>query len=82
MLFSVLANLVADLHRAEGRAAHRTKVGGLSAILRERFVVEGEGFLGIEAEVELILPPELKSSLAHGVVTFLSCGMAFRQVSA
>jgi hypothetical protein len=60
----VFADVFGDLHRAEVRAAHGTEVRGLCAFLREGFVVEFARGHGVEAEVELIFPPEFKARLA------------------
>src|SRR5690606_27522030 len=46
-----LADVLADLHRAELRAAHRAEVGGLERLLRQGFVAVGRSGLAIEAEV-------------------------------
>ena len=43
------------------RAAHGAEVGGLGAFLREGFVVEFAGGLGVEAEVELVFPAEFEA---------------------
>jgi phytoene/squalene synthetase len=59
----VLAHVLADLHRAEMRAAHRAEVGGFRAVLRQGFVVELAGGLGIEAEIELVFPAEFEAGL-------------------
>ena len=50
------------------------------AILRQGFIVVSTGGVGIEAEVELVFPAELESSLAEGVVAVLRTGMTFRKV--
>ena len=63
LLLRILAHVLRDLHRAEVRTAHRTEVGGLHRILRQRLVVKILGGVGIEAEVELVLPAELEASL-------------------
>src|ERR1700704_4656099 len=76
----VFADVFGDLHRAEVRAAHAAEMRGLRAFLREGFVVEFAGGLGIEAEVELILPAELEAGFAQGVVTVLGAGVAFGEV--
>ena len=53
---------------------------GLGAFLREGFVVELAGALGVEAEVELIFPAEFEAGFAQGVVAVLGTGMAFGEV--
>ena len=35
---------------------------------------------GVEAEIELVLPPEFKPGLAQGVVAVLGAGVAFGEV--
>src|SRR5436190_1935227 len=67
-----LADLLGDLHRAELGAAHGAEVGTLGGRGRERLVVEVLGGVGIERQVELVLPAELEARLAEGVVAQLS----------
>ena len=62
------------------RAAHGAEVRGLRAFLRQGLVVEFAGGLGIEREVELILPAELEARFADGVVAVLGAGVAFGEV--
>src|SRR3989454_6964639 len=56
VLGGVVADVLGDLHRAEVRPAHRAEVGDLRALGRQRLVVELARGLGIEREVELVLP--------------------------
>src|SRR5665213_2105499 len=64
----VLAHVLRDLHRAEMRAAHRAEMREFRAVGRQRLVVELLRGVGIEAEVELILPAELEARLREHVV--------------
>ena len=57
----VVAHILRDFHRAEMRAAHRTKVRELGAFLRQGFIVELLGFIRVEAEIELIVPAEFEA---------------------
>ena len=61
VLRGVLPNILGDFHAAEVRPAHRTKVCGLSSFLRQRFVMKFTRGLGIERQIELILPSELEA---------------------
>src|SRR5262245_40829427 len=63
-----LAHVLGDLHRTEVRAAHRAKMRGLGPLGRQRGVVELLRSLGVEGQVELVLPTELEARLRHGVV--------------
>src|SRR3989442_11810707 len=60
VLGGVVADVLGDLHRAEVGAAHGAEVRDLRALGRQRLVVELARRLGIEREVELVLPPELE----------------------
>src|SRR5262245_40004544 len=60
VLRRVVAHVLRDLHRAEVRSAHGAEVRDLRALRRQRLVVELACGLGIEREVELILPAELE----------------------
>jgi len=64
------------------RAAHAAEVGGFGAFLREGFVVEFAGALGVEAEVELILPAEFEAGFAQGVVAVLGAGVPLARSAA
>src|SRR6185369_2111315 len=59
LLRGEFADVLRDLHRAEVRAAHRAEVRELGARLRQRLVVELARLVGIEPEVELVVPAEL-----------------------
>ena len=80
MLGGVLADVFADLHRAEVRAAHGAEMGGFGTVLGESFVVIEAGGDGIEAEVKLVFPTEFEAGLAEGVVAVLGAGVAFGEV--
>ena len=62
------------------RTTHTTKVSRFSTFLRQGFVVELAGSLGIEREIELIFPTKFEARFADGVVAILRAGMAFRQI--
>src|SRR5262249_37872873 len=59
-----VADLLADLHRAELRPAHRAEVRRLVRLLWQGLVMEGAGGFRVEPEVELILPAELETGAA------------------
>jgi hypothetical protein len=54
-------NVLGDAHAAKMRAAHAAKVCRFRAFLWQSLIVELAGSLGIEREVKLILPAELKA---------------------
>src|SRR5438034_11360225 len=76
----VLAHVLRDLHRAEVRPAHRAEVRPFRRFGRKGLVVEAARALGVEREVELVLPPELEPRLAERVVPRLRAGMSLRAV--
>src|SRR5215212_10964984 len=80
LLRRVLPHLLRDLHRAEVRAAHRAEVRELGALLRERLVVVLARDLGVEGEVELILPAELEARLRERVVAQLRARVPLGEV--
>ena len=57
----VVAHVLRDLHRAEVRPAHRAEVRDLHAVLGQRLVVIFACGVGIEPEIELILPAEVEA---------------------
>src|SRR5881392_3187225 len=61
----LLAHLVRDAHGAELRPAHRAEMRELVALLRQRRIVEGAGGLGIERQIELVLPAEIEDALSR-----------------
>src|SRR6478736_1006132 len=67
LLRRVLADILRDLHRAEMRTAHGAEVRELRAVLRQCLVVEFARLVGIETEIELVLPPELEACLRQRV---------------
>src|SRR5207249_11627547 len=80
LLRCVLAHVLGNAHRTEVWPAHGTEVRSLCAFGGKRFVVELAGGFGIEREIELVFPTELKPCFADGVVAVLRAGMAFRQI--
>src|SRR5437870_11121368 len=63
-----VAHLLRDLHRAEVRAAHRAEVRRLRPLGGQRGVVKLLRGLGVEGEVELVLPAKLEARLRHRAV--------------
>ena len=55
------AHFLADLHRAEFRAAHAAEMRGLGALRRERLVVILLRRIGVERQVELVAPAEFEA---------------------
>ena len=55
-------------------------MGDLVRVLRQRLVVVGAGGVGVEAEVELVLPAELEAGAAEGVVPHLRGRVALGQI--
>jgi hypothetical protein len=68
VLRGVVAHVLRDLHRAEVRPAHRAEVSDLRALCGQGHVVELACRLGIEREVELVLPAELEPRARERVV--------------
>src|SRR6185503_16010526 len=62
-LGGIRAHFLRDLHRAELRPAHRAEVRALRALGRQRLVVERARRVGVERQLELILPAELEARL-------------------
>src|SRR5207247_10922574 len=80
MFRCVFAYVFSDSHGTKMGSTHGTEVSGLRAFGGKRFVVELAGGFGIEREIELVFPTELKPCFADGVVAVLRAGMAFRQI--
>ena len=76
VFFGVFADVLRDLHGAEGGAAHRAEVSRLCAFGGEGFVVEVDRSCGVESEGELVAPAEFEAGLGYGVVAFLGGGVA------
>ena len=57
----VIAHVLRDLHRTEFRPAHRAEMRQLVRLLRQRLVVILARGVGIEPEVELVLPAEVEA---------------------
>src|SRR5690348_8571239 len=64
----VVAHVLGDLHGAELGAAHGTEMRGLGSVLGQGFVVEFLGLVGIEAQIELVLPAEFEARLGQRIV--------------
>src|SRR6185503_3772779 len=62
------------------RSTHAAKVGHLSAILRQGFIVEFAGRIRIEREVKLVFPAELKTRLREGIITQPGPRVPFREI--
>src|SRR5262249_13771833 len=69
-----------DVHRAEFRAAHRTKLGFLVEVVGKRLVVHGASGFGIERKVELLVPIEKETCVAKRVVAVARAGTMARYV--
>src|SRR5262249_40885302 len=76
----VVADLLRDLHAAEARPAHRAEVGRLVRVGGQRRVVQAPRRVGIEREVDLVLPAELEARLREGVVAPLRARMPLGEV--
>src|SRR5207248_7600107 len=76
----LLAHLVRDAHGAELRPAHRAEVRELVALLRQRRIVEGAGGLGIERQVELVLPAEIEARAGERVVARARSGVSLGEI--
>src|ERR1700722_15845936 len=76
----LLAKILRDLHRTEFRPAHRAEMRHLVAVLRQRLVVELARSVGIERQVELVLPAEVEARARHRVIANLRRGMALGEV--
>src|SRR5205807_737660 len=72
----IVADLLADLHRAEFRPAHRAEMGELGALGRQGLVVELLRRLGVEREVELVAPAELETGAGQSIIPQARGGMA------
>src|SRR5205823_331133 len=72
--------LLRDLHRAEVRPAHGAEVGELRPVRGQGLVVELARRLGVEREVELVLPAELEARLRERVVPLAGARMALGEV--
>ena len=79
-LLGIFAHLFGDLHRAEAGAAHGAEVGGLGRLGRQGFIVVVPGSLGIQGEIELVLPAKFKAGAGEGVVSVLGAGMSLGHV--
>ena len=55
-------------------------MGDLVRLLRQRLVVEALGRIGIERQVELVLPAELETGARERVVAELGCGVALGEI--
>ncbi len=76
----VIAHILSDLHGAELGPAHGAEVGHLAGLLRQGLVVVGASGVGVEGQIELILPAKLESSLGHGVVADLGARVTLGQI--
>ena len=61
LLCRKFAHFLADLHRAEFRAAHAAEMCGLGAFGGERLVVILLRRVGVERQVELVAPAEFEA---------------------
>src|ERR1700722_2923139 len=75
-----LAKILRDLHRTELRPAHRAEMRDLVTVLRQGLVVEFARRVGVEGQVELVLPAEVEARARHGVITDLRGRMTLGEV--
>src|SRR5687767_15634858 len=81
MVFSgEFADVFGDAHAAKVRAAHAAEMSGLRALGRKSFVVIFSGAIGIERQVELIVPAEFEPSFRQRVVAVLRARMSFGEI--
>src|SRR4029077_9859184 len=78
LLFSKLSDVLSYFHGTEVRPTHTAEVGRFRSLLRERFIMKFSSRVGIERQIELILPSEFETCFADGVVAILRARMAFR----
>ena len=71
--FGLPTQVLGDLHRAEFRPAHRAEMRDLVAVLRQRLIVELARGVGIERQVELVLPAEVEPGPRKRIVV-KACG--------
>src|SRR5215510_14760275 len=76
----VVPHILCNFHGTEVRATHAAEVGNLGGIVGQRFVVEVFRCVGIEREIELILPAELEARLRQSVVSYLCTRMTLGQI--
>src|SRR5215831_3331924 len=62
------------------RAAHAAEMCQFRAFLRKGFIMKLARGDRIEAQIELVLPPEFESRLAQRVVAITGRGMAFGEI--
>src|SRR5688572_12960941 len=74
------AHVLGDLHRAELRPAHRAEVRALGAVLGQRRVVVLARGLGIEPELELVLPAEREPRARERVVAQLRARVTLGEI--
>src|ERR1700683_2153326 len=75
-----LAKILRDLHRTEFRPAHRAKMRHLMTVLRQGLVVELARGIGIERQVELVLPAAVEARARHRVIADLRRRMTLGEV--
>ena len=72
VLLSILSELLSDAHWAKLRPTHGAEVCCLGWLLRQCCIMEKASSDGIQGQVELVIPPELKSSCGKRVIPLLS----------
>ena len=75
LLIGHFAYLLRCAHAAEFLPAHTAIVLILIARLGKRLVMESTGSIGVERQVELVFPAELKAAFAHGIIAVHGRGM-------
>jgi len=51
-----------------------------STFIGQCFIVKGQRFFRVQANVELIFPPEFKARFANSIITVLCSGVPFCQI--
>ena len=75
-----VAHLLRDLHGTELGPAHGAEMRHLGAVLGQGLVVVLLRRLGVQAQVELVLPAEVETRLAQRVVTRAGTGVALGHI--
>mmetsp|Transcript_3260 Transcript_3260/g.7596 ORF Transcript_3260/g.7596 Transcript_3260/m.7596 type:complete len:406 (+) Transcript_3260:323-1540(+) len=79
-LFCILAHIVGDLHGAKLWAAHGAEVCRLALLRVDGLVMHAPCSDGIQGEIELVVPAELKAGLGERVIPLLGLGMTLGEV--
>src|SRR5882757_2222368 len=74
------AHLMGNTHGAEFRSAHGAEMSGLVAFLRQRLVMKGAGRVGVQREIELVLPPEIEARPRDRIIAITRSRVTLRQI--